>query len=127
MALYSAFEPTGLTATLQTNSTLSTNQTTGLLTLAAFGITLVPEAFRMINNGTVDIWVVWSASSSVTAAFPVAGTTTIGTPAAGFRLKPNIVEVFRFNAWNTTAGGFYIATICSVASQAFDMTPGEGV
>jgi hypothetical protein len=135
--LSSAFQQTGLSATLTTNVAPSTSQS-ALVTLANLGLTQAPQSLRMINNGTADVWVSIT-SATATAAFPTPGTTTAGTPTAGLRLKPGVVEVFGLSQLGLNAGGgssptgpgslpgFWVNTISASASQPIDITPGEGV
>jgi len=134
MAITSAFQmqASAKTITVQTNVAPSTSQST-VINLTDMGLTQWPQSLRMINNGTVDIWV-YPSNSAQTAAFPTAGTVTAGTPQPGFRLKPGVVEVFALSvlATNPSAAqppvpGFFLNTIASVASQQFDVSPGEGL
>lgn len=131
MAILSAFQVIGQTVSLVTNATPATSQS-ATVGLDDFVLTQPPQSLRMINNGTSDIWI-WLTKTAQTAAFPVAGTTE-GGHAPGFRLKPGIIEVFAANVWafNVEAtdpkmSAFWVNTISAVASQQFDMTPGEGL
>jgi hypothetical protein len=132
MSIISAFAAAGNTVTLNTNVAANTSQSCPV-DLSDFGLTQMPQALRMLNNGTADIWVYISGATQ-TAAFPTAGTTDAGTPQPGFRLKPGIREVFTLNAGSPNVEGlqppvpgFWVNTISSVASQPLDITPGEGV
>ena len=121
MATNIPFRITGKTITLQTSSSISTSQSRQVLA-SDFGLTNLPEQLRVVNNGTVDVWVSFTQATA-TAAFPTAGTTTVGTPTAGIRLKPNVVEIISLN----TGPVLWINDISGTASQAYDLTPGEGL
>ncbi len=115
------FCPQGKTITLQTSGSINTSQNRQVKE-SDFAISTLPSQFRIVNNGTADIWVVFSSTSGPTAAFPTAGTTSVGTPQPGWRLKPGVVEVFT----NPAGPSLFIADISSVASQTYDITAGEG-
>src|ERR1700730_7020806 len=132
MALLSAFQYLGKSVTLITNAAASSTQRAFVLRTEFF-LTQWPQALRMVNNGTVDIWVSFTQAGTA-AAFPVGGTTTAGTPSAGFRLKPGIVEIFGWptlapnpSALHPQVPGFFVNSIASLGAQPFDMTPGEGL
>jgi hypothetical protein len=95
------------------------------------GLSQWPQSLRVVNNGTTDIWV-WFTATAQTAAFPVPGTTTPGTPAPGFRAKPGIVEVFGLNVvapnvQNPLSSNFFVNTIALAGAQVLDISPGEGL
>jgi hypothetical protein len=92
-----------------------------------------PSSLRVINNGTVDVWISFTQVTTV-AAFPTPGTVDGGTPQYGYRLKPGIVEIIAFNVVAANPGadqppipGFWVNTISTVAAQNIDITPGEGI
>lgn len=134
MGQSSAFEATGKSFSVSVGAA---NQTVPV-NLTDIGLTQIPEALQFINNGAVDVWVVQGNTSGLTAVFPTAGTTTVGTPQAGLRLKPGAIVVYRCNANDPTqkvasivAGqqgpGFYLAFIGAAAGPSIvDVTPGEG-
>jgi hypothetical protein len=122
MSIAGAFQPIGLTATLQTNASASTSDNYQLLP-SAFGLTNFPQQVRFINNGTADIWVALANATGTAAAFPTIAAGGTGTPTAGWRLKPGVVEVF------TIPGGpaLFISDISASTSQSYDVTFGEGL
>lgn len=122
MAGNTAFTPQGKTITLQTSATPSTSQNRQVKE-SDFAISTLPSQFRIVNNGSADIWIVLSSTSAPTAAFPTAGTTTVGTPQPGIRVKAGLTEVIG----NPAGPSLFIADICSVASQTYDITAGEGL
>lgn len=132
MSSIQAFQQQGKSFTL----TASAASQTCPVQVSDLGLTQPPQALRCINNGTADVWISFTNAAG-TAAFPVAGTTTVGTPAAGFRLKPGAIEVIQLNAAaanvaggivaNTSGPGFFINYIGASAGQAVDFSPGEGV
>jgi hypothetical protein len=121
MATNVPFRITGKTITLQTSGTISTSQSRQVQA-SDFGLNDLPMQLRVVNNGTVDVWVSFTAATA-TAAFPTAGTTTVGTPTVGIRLKPNIIEIISLN----TTPVLWINDISGTASQTYDLTPGEGL
>jgi hypothetical protein len=135
MSQLSAFEATGKSFSI---SVAAANQVTPV-NLADLGLTQIPQALQLINNGNVDVWFTMGNVSTIAAAFPIAGTITTGTPQPGIRLKPGAIVVYRCNANDPTqqvsnaAGtnkgpGFYIAMIGAAAGPSIvDVTPGEGV
>jgi hypothetical protein len=109
--------------------------------LADLGLTQIPSLIQFVNNGANDVWVVLSGSSGVTAVVPTAGTTTVGTPQPGVRLKaagagvgPYLVRLNAIPATNVlnaagtaTGPGFYLAFIGLAAGPAVvDVSLGEG-
>jgi hypothetical protein len=109
------------------------------------GLGTIPASCRLINDGTSDIWVVFSTLPGQVAAFPTPGTLTTGTATKGFRLKPGAIETFSLNQFvagpssgvpgsgvpSVTAGnpngpGVYIATIAGAAGQQLSVSFGEG-
>lgn len=136
MALNEAFQASGLSFSISTNATPATSQST-LVTLAGLSLAQAPQSLRLVNNGTADVWLSITPAAA-TAAFPTPGTVTVGTPAAGVRLKPGIVEVFTLSQLGLNAGagpaaqgpgsipGWFMNTISASASQIVDCTPGEG-
>lgn len=132
MSIISSFQPTGKTITLQTNATPSTSQSCPI-TLNDIGVQTFPSQVRTVNNGTADVWINFTPSTG-TIVVPTAGTTTPGTPQQAIRLKPGVVETFSLNTWAANPNnvqppsqGFFVQSISSVASQAIDLTFGEGL
>jgi hypothetical protein len=130
--LTSAFQALGKSVSLLTNAAASTTQS-AVIFLTDLGLLQAPQSLRIVNNGTVDIWVSFTPLTQA-AAFPTPGTVTAGTPQPGFRLKPGVVEVFALNAMSPNPAvaqignpGFWVNTISTVAAQPFDITPGEGL
>jgi len=123
------FQQIGLTATI-TTAGANTSQST-LVKFSDLGLSQQPRGIRVINNGAADIWMSITKQAAA-AAFPIAGTTTVGTPSAGKRLKPGVIEAFTLgdpmsaNVDGLGNGGFFINTISPTAAQSFDVTPGEG-
>src|SRR5258708_18294323 len=111
----------GKTISLQTSATPSTSQSRVILP-TDFGMGNLPAQVRIVNNGTGDVWISMTPASA-TAVIPTPGTTTVGTPQAVFRLKPGAIETF------TCGGGpaLFVNDISTVASQVYDLTPGEGL
>ncbi len=119
----SPFMPMGKTVSLTTNATPSTANSTQILP-SDFGLTNgLPTQYMLVSNGASDIWVVFANNSTdaAAAALPTAGTTTVGTPQKGFRLKPGVVMVVTFGA-----GILFVGNASTGISQNFDITPGEG-
>jgi hypothetical protein len=134
MSLMSAFEATGKSFSITVGAA---NQVTPV-NLADLGLTQIPSALQFENTGNADVWVVMSSVAAPVAAFPTPGTTTVGTPQSGFRVRPGTIVVYRCNVndptqkvqsltANIVGPGFYLATIGAVAGQNLDVTPGEGV
>lgn len=136
MSQLSAFEATGKSFSI---SVAAANQVVPV-NLGDIGLTQIPQALQFINNGPADVWVVQANSAAAAvAAFPATGTTTVGTPQAGLRLKPGAIVVYRCNAndptqqvqsltANVKGPGFYLAFIGAAAGPSIvDVTPGEGV
>lgn len=123
----SPFRPEGQTFTV----TVGVASQATIVTLASIGCSQFPRALRVVNKGTADC-MIDIASAARTAAFPVAGTTTPGTPANGMRALPGVVEVWlAANASSKNVDGlgnpgFVINTISGTAGQPVDFTPGEG-
>jgi hypothetical protein len=124
MSFVKPFAPTGKTITLTTNGSASTTNSLQILP-SDFGYTgsIFPPNYMFTNNGTADIWIVMATTAAVAAAaaFPTAGTTTVGTPQLGFRLKPGVIQVMSFDGQVLFVGDLSTGT-----SQSFDITPGEG-
>jgi hypothetical protein len=92
--------------------------------LTDFGLSYWPPQMRMVNVGTVPVWV-WFSSASQTLVIPVAGTTTVGTPSEGIPLIPGIVEVFTLT--NFQGQNLWVSDISTAAAQIYYLTPGEGL
>lgn len=116
------FAPQGKSITLQTSGTINTSQNR-LILPSDFALPFYPTQLLIISNGTDDIWIATGLTSSVTAVFPTAGTTTVGTPQPGVRLKPGAIQVFTLNCGQV----LYLADISPTASQKYDLIPGEGM
>ncbi len=119
----SPFMPMGKTVSLTTNGVASTANSTQILP-TDFGFTNgLPTQYMLVSSGTSDIWIVLANNSTdaAAAAFPTAGTTTVGTPQKGFRLKPGVIMVVTFGA-----GVLFVGNASTGVSQNFDITPGEG-
>lgn len=130
MGQTAAFQLSGLSVSLTTNAAPATSQS-ALIKLSDLGMLQAPAALRVVNNGAVDIWMSITPAAAA-AVLPTPGTTTAGTPTAGLRLKPGVVEVFTLAALGLAAGGagvpgFFVNTISANATQAFDLSPGEGL
>jgi len=132
MSIAAAFQPIGLSVALNTNASSNTNQS-ALIKLTDMGVTTIPSQVRAIVTGSSNVWI-WMSPATQVAALPVPGTTSAGTPAAGFMLIPNIVEIFTINAWSLNPGavtpaseGFYVNTISTGSSITFYLTFGEGL
>jgi hypothetical protein len=134
MSQLSAFEATGKSFSITAGLA---NQVTPV-NLGDIGLTQIPQSLQFENTGNADIWVVMSSVSAPVAAFPTPGTTTVGTPQSGFRVRPGTIVVYRCNVNDPTqkvqsltaniiGHGFYLATISLAAAQNLDVTPGEGV
>jgi hypothetical protein len=134
MSQLSAFELRGKSFTITVGVA---NQVTPV-NLSDLGMTQIPDVLQFINNGTADVWLVLSSTAAPVAAFPTPGTTTVGTPQPGLRLKPGAIVVYRCNAsviaqnvpnaaGNQVGPGFYMATISGTAAQPIDVSPGEGI
>jgi hypothetical protein len=134
MGIGSAFQTSGKTASI----TAGVAVVTPLIRWTDLGLTQSPQALRLVNNGTVDVWVWISNAAQGGTAFPTAGTASgvggAGTPQYGFRLKPGVVEVFGFNAVNLNPNneqpqnpGFFFNNLSTVAGQIVDISPGEGI
>jgi hypothetical protein len=125
MSFVKPFAPQGNTISLTTSGTPSTVQSMAV-TPANFGMsgnTTLPCQYMLISNGTADIWVVFAptAALAAAAALPTPGTTTVGTPTLGFRLKPGVIMIV---SWGGPT--LFIGNLSTAASQNFDITPGEG-
>lgn len=125
------FQNQGKTCTI----TATAGAASALVKFSQLGLTQgqAPSSLRVVNNGTVDVWIQFSQTTAV-AAFPTAGTVDGGTPQYGYRLKPGIVEVIAFNVVAANPGndqppipGFWVNTFSSLATQNIDITPGEGI
>jgi hypothetical protein len=94
------------------------------LTPANFGMpgTTFCGQYRMVNRGSADIFISLTPATAV-IALPVAGTTTVGTPALGIYLIPGIVEVFTA----TSGPSLWINSISTAAAQVFYISCGEGI
>lgn len=106
--------------------------------IADLGLGAFPQSLQFENTGTADIWVLLSSTAAPTAVFPTPGTTTVGTPQPGFRVRPGAIVVYSLNVSDPTqkvpnvagtgqGAGFYMAVISSAAAQNLDVTPGEGL
>lgn len=124
MAYNSPFRPHGKTVSLQTSATPGTSQNYQILA-SDFGLTsgqIWPAHFRIINNGTADIWFAARPTAGLVAAFPTIVAGTAGTSQVGFRLKPGVVEVFTLQ----DGPAFWVSDVSGTASQPYDLSPGEG-
>jgi hypothetical protein len=81
-----------------------------------------PPHVRIVNRGTVDIWVSFTTAST-TIAIPTPGTTTVGTPQQGFLILPGVIEIFTL----PTGGLLWIQDISTQAGQTYHLTIGEGL
>lgn len=129
MSTGSAFQWVGKTVAVSAGLTAGSN----LVKFTDLGINQAPQALRVVNNGTVDVWMWLSNVTQAGVAFPVAAAGA-GTPAYGVRLKPGVIEIFGFNAININPNneqpvnpGFFVNTIALLAAQAIDITGGEGL
>lgn len=128
MAINSAFQIRGKTFSLSAGAV---NQSAVVL-LSDLGIDQYPQAWRFVNNGTLDVWID-IADAAAGAAFPLAGTVTSGTPTYGFRLKPGIIEVLGDVIRKTLAlppspPQFFVNYVSTAAGPTpFDIVPGEGL
>jgi hypothetical protein len=133
MALGGAFKQDGLTFSLSAGAAVTS---TPVRLFSDLGIRQMPQAIRLLNNGTIDVWVEFDSQAQAGTNFPVAGTANaIGTPAKGVRLKPGIIEVFYFQGQSPAGGlgalgepGFVVNMIAASAGPAIiDFTLGEGL
>jgi hypothetical protein len=92
-------------------------------------------AIRLLNKGTVDIWLSFTNPAAATVAAPTAGTTTIGTPQPVIWIEPGVDLIFTlpmtFAALvGAPAGlngpGFWLNMVAAAASQSFYAQIGEG-
>jgi hypothetical protein len=133
------FMPMGQAFIINTNATPSTSQVTpiltgniGLGTTLGGGTPMQPNMIRLFNAGSAVIWLNWN-NTGANVAIPTAGTTTVGTPQYAVFVEPGVDLIFTMNiTYNVGAGGsqanfgFYISTICSVATQPLYVQLGEG-
>lgn len=124
MSVATAFTPKGNTITFTTSGTGSTAQGV-LITPANLGLptaSALPTQVRMVNRGTTDVFVSFTPAPA-TISLPVAGTTTVGTPAPGIYLIPGIVEAFTL----PTGDVVWMNNISTAVSQSYYVTFGEGM
>lgn len=128
MSTGSAFQTSGKSVSVAAGASSASN----LLKFTDLGLTQAPQALRIVNNGTVPVWL-WISNATQTAVFPVAGANA-GTPAFGVLLMPGVIEIFGFNAINVNPNneqpqnpGFWVNTISSLTAQPIFITGGEGL
>lgn len=131
------FMPIGNTVILTTNGTASTANNTMVPWVPSAGLNIPsaqPNQIRMLNKGSADIWVSFTAASTA-IAIPTAGanTGTIGTPTAATWLAPGIEITltipgpFALSGATATGYGFWLNNISTGVSQVFYFQLGEGV
>ena len=124
MSVITAFDPRGYTASLTTNSTASTANSTQIsATALGFKDNQYPGQVRVINHGTDIVWLSFTSATAVIAV-PTAYTNgSGGTPTQAIPVAPGIIEVF------TLTGGpiIWVNDISATVSQTYFLTFGEGV
>lgn len=136
-----AFCPRGDSVIINTSATPSTSQSTPIV-LGGGGSTgtlAIPyhadsQQIRLLNKGTVDIWLSFTSPAAAAVAIPTAGTTTVGTPQPVTWLEPGVDLVLTLpQGWQALTGttlngpGFWLNTIATVASQSLYLQIGEGL
>ncbi len=129
------FMPIGNAVILTTNGTASTVNNVMVPFVPSAGLNIAsaqPNSIRMINKGSADIWVSFTAASTA-ITIPVAGTTTVGTPSAvswlapGLEITLTIPGVFQLSGASATGYGFWLNNISTGVSQTFYFQLGEGM
>jgi hypothetical protein len=92
--------------------------------LTDFGLSYWPPQFRVVNIGTVPVWL-WISQASFSLTIPTPGTTTVGTPQLGVPIIPGIVEIYTLS--NFQLANLWINDISTAANQTYYLTPGEGL
>lgn len=129
------FMPIGNAVILTTNGTASTNNSVMVPYVPSAGLNIAsaqPTQIRMLNKGTADIWVSFTAAATA-AVIPTPGTTTFGTPqpvswlAPGVEITLSLPGIFQLQGATATGYGFWLNNISTGISQNFYFQLGEGV
>lgn len=132
MSYTSPFRPMGNSVLLGTSGSANTSISCPITVNDLYGSAggPLPSQVRVLNTGTTVIWLVFTPVTA-TAAIPVSGTTTTGTPANTFPVYPAVIEVFGIgftgNINATGLAGLWCNSISAGVSQAFTLTFGEGI
>lgn len=120
MSIISAFQPQSKTVSLTADVASRSVQ----ILPTDFGLagTVFPPTMRVINAGTVIVWVSFTAVTG-TIVIPTAGTTTVGTPQLAMALLPSTVEAFAVPIGPT----LWVQSISLSAAQVFHLLAGEGL
>jgi hypothetical protein len=110
-----AFKPLGNTVAITAASTAPTGVQAGASSAARAAFA---GQYRIINAGTVTVFLGVGVSAAAAAAAAVAATS--GSPAAGIPLVPGAVEIFSFDVDTFFSG-------LAASNTTLYITPGDGL
>lgn len=123
----------GNSAILTTSATPSTSRSVPV-PVSSMGVSGGVPQIRLLNKGTVDVWLSFTSPAAAAAVIPTAGTeATLGTPQAVLWLAPGIeitlslpCSIAPLTGVTNTPVGFWVNHISTVASQVFQLQLGDG-